>query len=349
MRSIRPLLAVALLAACASPGASTPSAPASDPARSSGPSEAAPSAEASAKEGGSGVFDWPDGDQPTVTRALTGIDESYINPGAVIDHDGTLHMFANVFTAWPGTVQVAHLTSADGASWELASPEPILTTQDLPFGSAGHDVSTGFVTEDGTWILVFNTVTGTEPWVIGLATAPGPDGPWTVLPEPVLTAGGAEGDEAGGLTWPSVVTTDDGFAMYFTQARDPHRGGPIGMATSTDGLTWTRRDEPVLTADVDSWELTTLDRPRVVRTDAGYVMVYAGRNLTDRGLATSPDGITWTRVGDAPAITKADFPVAGDAWDAALVHRDGVLTYYLEIGFATSTGTEIYRATAPAP
>ena len=137
--------------------------------------------------------------------------------------------------------------------------------------------------------------------------------------------------------------------MYFTQARDPHRGGAIGMATSTDGLTWTRRDEPVLTADSDSWELTTLDRPRVARTDDGYAMLYAGRNLTDRGLATSPDGVTWTRVGDAPAITKADFPVPGDAWDAALVHRGGVLTYYLEIGFATSTGTEIYRATTPAP
>jgi hypothetical protein len=31
------------------------------------------------------------------------------------------------------------------------------------------------------------------------------------------------------------------------------------------------------------------------------------------------------------------------------VHRDGALIYYLEIGFATSTGTEIYRATAPVP
>jgi predicted GH43/DUF377 family glycosyl hydrolase len=295
------------------------------------------------------MFDWPDGDQPVVTRAMTGIDESYINPGAVIDHDGTLHMYANVFTSWPGTVQIAHLTSTDGAAWTLASEGPVMTSDDVSFTAAGHDVSTGFVTADGTWVLVFTTVTGTEPWVIGLATAPGPDGPWTVLPEPVLEGGGAEADEAGGLTWPSVVATDDGFAMYFTQSRELHRGGTIGMATSPDGMTWTRREEPVLVADAATWELTALDRPRVVRTDDGYAMLYAARTLTDRGLATSPDGVTWTRVGDAPAISKPDFPVPGDAWDAALVHRDGVLIYYLEIGFATSTGTEIYRATAPVP
>jgi hypothetical protein len=44
------------------------------------------------------------------------------------------------------------------------------------------------------------------------------------------------------------------------------------------------------------------------------------------------------------------FPVDGRSWDAALIERDGVLTYYLEIGTATaSIGTEVYRATAPLP
>ena len=342
-----PLFAVlGVLAACTDQGSPPPSAeaPADSPSPSPSPS---PSASDVAQPGAPSVaFAWPDGERPAVSRAMAGTDESYINPGAVIDHDGTLHMFANVFTAWPGTVQVPHLTSTDGASWELAADAPVLTTADIPFGTAGHDVSSGFVTDDGTWVLVFTTVSS-EPWVIGLATAPGPDGPWTIQPEPVLTAD-VEGGE-GGLTWPSVVATEDGYAMYFTVARAPHRGGTIGMATSTDGLTWTRRAGPVLEPDVESWELTAVDRARVARTANGYVMLYAGRNLTDRGLARSDDGITWTRDGTLPVITKADFPVPGDAWDASLVHRDGELIYFLEIGFATSTGTEIYRATAPVP
>ena len=310
----------------------------------------APSAsEAAEPDGSTLVFEWPDGEEPSVTREMTGIERNFINPGAVIDHEGTLHMFANVFSAWPGDVQVPHLTSTDGVSWELAADEPIMTSADVPFASPGHDVSTGFVTGDGTWVLVLQSVNSTEPWEIGLATAPGPDGPWSITQEPVLTAGEEGSADAAGLAWPSVVATDDGYAMYYTaQTPTIPGGGTIAMATSPDGLTWTKQEEPVLVAEAE-WEGISLDRPRVARTADGYVMVYAGGRLTDRGVAWSEDGVTWTRDGDAPAITADDFPITGQAWDAALIHRDGQLTYYLEIGMATASGTEVYRATAQLP
>lgn len=342
------LAVAALLAGCPSPAAPSATESATPDATRTAAATPRPMATAT-PEGSSSRFTWPDEGEPVVTREMTGIDESYINPGAVIDHEDVLHMYANLFTAWPGTVQVAHLTSSDGIAWAAASEGPIMTTADVPFATAGHDVSSGFVADDGTWILVFTTVDA-GAWQIGLATAPGPDGPWSVLPEPVLVGDGAEAGEAGGLAWPSVVPTNDGWAMYFVARDGPRRGGTIEMATSADGLTWTRRDEPVLTAEAE-WEYTSLDRPRVVRTDDGYVMVYAGRTLIDRGLATSEDGVSWTRLGDGPAIVQADFPVPNaDAWDAALVERDGVLTYYLEIGFASaSAGTQVHRAVAPVP
>jgi predicted GH43/DUF377 family glycosyl hydrolase len=290
-------------------------------------------------------------DQPTVTRQMTGIDEAYVNPGAIIEHDGVLHMFANVFTAWPGLVQVPHLTSTDGTSWALASADPVLTTDQIPFGTTGGDVSTGFVTDDGTWVLIFETVSTVEPWVLGRATAPSPEGPWTIDPEPILTPG-PDGsiDAGGGLHWPSVVRTDDGYAMYYAAFDKPSGGtGVIAMATSPDGVTWTKRDQPVLSAEM-GWEKGSLDRPRVARTADGYAMVYAGSDLTDRGLAFSPDGITWTRDGELPVITQDDFPVDGRCWDAALISRDGGLSYYLEIGTATaSRGTQVYLATAALP
>lgn len=145
---------------------------------------------------------------------MTGSDDNYMNPGAIIDHDVTLHMYAYVFTAWPGPVDVYHLTWSDGIEWELAGDEPIMTSSDVPFTAGGQDVSSGFFTDDGTWVLVFTTVSG-QPWEIGLATGPGPDRPWTVLPEPVLV-GQSDAREDGGLGWPSVVPTEDGWAMYFT-------------------------------------------------------------------------------------------------------------------------------------
>jgi len=295
------------------------------------------------------AFAWPDGAEPTVTRELAGLDERYINPGAVIEHDGQLHMFANLFTAWPGRVRVQHLVSSDGASWTLAALEPAIDSQDVPFGGLGADVSTGFVTDDGTWVLIFETVSSLDPWVLGRATAPSPDGPWTIDPEPILEGGPAGSWDAGGLSWPSVVRTEGGYAMYYTATAQPGGSGVIGLAESTDGLTWKKREAPVLEAQAE-WEGGSLDRPRVAVTPAGMVMAYAGALLTDRGLAWSADGVAWARDGDAPAITQADFPVEGRAWDAALLYRDGELHYYLEIGTASGPdGTHIYRAVADLP
>jgi Predicted glycosylase len=288
-----------------------------------------------------------DGETPTVTRQTTGLDELYINPGAVIDDGTTLHMFANVFSEWPGHMDVPHLTSADGISWTLDPVEPVLTSEDVAYADPGMDVSTGFLADDGTWVLLFETVSVSDPWSIGRATATSPAGPWTVDPEPILEAGAEGAFDAGGVAWPSVVRLSDGYALYYTAFDRPRAGtGVIAMATSPDGVVWTKRAAPVIVADQD-WEHLKLDRPRVTTTPGGLAMVYAGGVLTDRGLAWSEDGVTWTKAPDQPAISRATFPISGQAWDAALVYRDGLLVYYLEIG--GMGGTQIYRATADLP
>ncbi len=288
-----------------------------------------------------------DGDAPIVTPQVAGLDELYINPGAVIDDGTTLHMFANVFSQWPGHMDVPHLTSTDGVSWALDPVGPVLTSDDIPFADPGMDVSTGFLADDGTWVLLFETVSVGKPWSIGRATAVDPAGPWTVDPEPILEAGAEGAFDAGGVAWPSVVRLGDGYALYYTAVDRPRGGtGVIAMATSPNGTVWTKRDAPVLVADQD-WEHLKLDRPRVTATPRGFAMVYAGGVLTDRGLAWSDDGVTWTKAADQPAISHAMFPIAGQAWDAALTYRDGLLVYYLEIGPAG--GTQVFRATADLP
>lgn len=287
-----------------------------------------------------------DGDEPTVTRELTGVDESFINPGAIIEHNGTLHMFANVFTAWPGPVSVPHLTSTDGVAWTLAEPKPVLTERDIPMADPGFDVSSGYVADDGTWVLIFQTVSTTRPWVLGRATAPGPDGPWTVDPEPILEPGPEDSIDVGGLAWPTVVRTAAGYFLYYTALDGPAGTGVIAVATSADGQAWEKGPEAVLTADLP-WELGKLDRPRAAVTPDGIVMLYSGLELTDRGMAVSQDGFAWQKSGDEPVINREIFPVTGGAWDAALIHRNGQLIYYLEIGGGTpSSGTQVYRAVA---
>ena len=167
-------------------------------------------------------------------------------------------------------------------------------------------------------------------------------------PNPALEAGPTGAGIFGGLHWPSVIRTTQGYAMYYAGFAQIGGRSAIGMATSTDGITWTKHDGPVLVPEA-AWERSSLDRPRVAVTPHGLVMVYAGGRLTDRGVAWSADGVTWTRDGSQPAITQADFPIVGQAWDAALVAGSGTIDYYLEIGGAAGAGTNIYRAVATLP
>jgi predicted GH43/DUF377 family glycosyl hydrolase len=281
-----------------------------------------------------------------VDTRLTATNDKYINPGALIEQDGVLHLFPNSFSAWPGQMRVPHLTSTDGKAWALDTKAKLLDSKDFPLANPGIDVSTGYVTDDGTWVLLYETVSTSSPWVIARATAPGPRGPWTLDAAPVLEPGATGAFDHGGVQWPSVVRIGDRWAMYYAGFDMPQSGtGSIGVAFSDDGTTWTKNATPVLVAS-ERWEGRSLDRPRVVQTPAGYVMLYTGRQLTDRGLATSTDGLTWTKV-PGPNIERKDFPVdERGAWDSALRYRDGELEYFLEIGWAT---TRIYRATLPWP
>jgi hypothetical protein len=288
------------------------------------------------------------GDEVVVDTALVGTNDKYINPGAVIEVDGVLHMFANSFSAFPGRMRVPHLTSEDGITWTLDEQADLLDTDGalFPMADPSIDVSTGYLAEDGTWVLFFETVQQRGvPWEIWRMTAPGPRGPWTVDAAPSVPAGEPGSIDVGGVQWPSVVRLSDRWAMYYTAMGATGRGsGVIGVAFSEDGVTWTKEPEPAMQA-TERWEFGQVDRPRVVATDDGLVMVYAGLDLTSRGLATSIDGLTWTKLA-GPSIQASDFPVAGGSWDAALLHRNGELEYFLEIGSST---TKIYRSTLAWP
>lgn len=325
------------LAACGPAASAPPPAATATP-----PAGSAPAATPTAAPAVTRRFEF--GADVVVDTELTATNDLYINPGAVIEADGVLHMFPNSFSTWPAKVKVPHLTSEDGVEWTLDGAGLAIDAADVAVANPGIDVSTGFVADDGTWVLVFETVANSKPWELYRATAPGPDGPWTAQDGAILTPTAGSFD-AGGVQWPSVVKVGDRWAMYYAGFDQPQSGtGSIGVAWSDDGLAWEKQAEPVLVAS-EKWEGRSLDRPRVVAVPDGFVMLYTGRDLTDRGLATSPDGITWTKV-PGPNIEQQDFPVKQRAWDSALIYRGGQLEYWLEIGFEK---TSIYRATLTWP
>ena len=130
----------------------------------------------------------------------------------MIYHEGKFHMFFNSFTQWPGLVKVGYATSTDGYHWTPATDDPILTTNQIPFGGGKADLLLGAVLADGTWVLYFHTVTGGE---IGRMTAASPLGPWSMDPEPVLTKGPRGAWDQYGVSWPCVLQDESGFRMYY--------------------------------------------------------------------------------------------------------------------------------------
>jgi len=278
------------------------------------------------------------------------INNFYINPGAVNFQDGKFHMLFNSFTNWPGVVEIGYATSEDGVRWEMVQDEPVFLTDQVPFGEGKADVSSVLVMDDGTWVMYFHTI---EEGEIGRATAGSPLGPWAVNPEPVLTPGSEGAWDELGLAWPSVVRDGEEFRMYYG-VRLPD-GHAIGLATSTDGINWTKyndpgtTDQPYAASDPvlipeGEWEYHSVDRPRVVTSPDGWVMIYqAGIRVEERGLAASNDGITWEKYSENPIFTKAAFPIPNArSWDTNLLYHDGAYYYFMEIG--SMSGTDLYLA-----
>lgn len=191
---------------------------------------------------------------------------------------------------------------------------------------------------------------------------------WINDGEPVLIADRPwEGAYVGA---PTVVETDEGFAMWYAGGE----GEGIGYATSEDGVNWSKANEPVIVGDM-AWEDGFVGAPGVIVYGGKLRMFYSG-GQTDRtpfsqfagrfiGYADSEDGRRWIKR-DAHGRNSRDdgdavFYILGASQDwqgeerngtyygsvaspAALVHRpvdrDLLLVYYTGNHFGDSVNSE---------
>lgn len=165
---------------------------------------------------------------------------------------------------------------------------------------------------------------------IGVATST--DGiTWTRGTEPTIPVG--TGWELGNTVQPSVVTNGAGQLWCFYTGDDGGSNSAIGMATSQDGITWTKyASNPVISPTL-GFEGTQCYIPCVLydtaETDAAkrFKLWYAAAGGAAIGYASSPDGITWTK--KATAVLAP----TGSGWEQSLVSPQGIVllggTYYL--------------------
>ena len=287
-------------------------------------------------------------------------DRGAILPGAVMVDAGTYHAWVVAFAETPGTQDVHHLTSADAITWTLQLDDSLAGLSDGLGDPGAMPTSVLQIGDDWVMYLTGTLATEREGWDIWRATAPRLDGPWTRDEEPVLRRGPAGAWDAGALDFPSIVALEEGYAMVYSAVPSDQRAtGSIGRATSTDGVEWTKGDDPDTTGEAfaesdpvatpglcGGFDERAILQPRLIPSEIGFLMAYAGysgeaASRPQVGFAGSADGTAWSCQWPAPALDTSGLTGEGVHTIAAfqLGPSPALLVEWLADG-----GTDVYLA-----
>jgi predicted GH43/DUF377 family glycosyl hydrolase len=160
-----------------------------------------------------------------------------------------------------------------------------------------------------TRILRTSTIAGVALIVLAALAAGAftlPFGKWTRLSQDPILSPQGDGFESAGTFNPSVVKKDGKYVMLY-RAQDRNGTSSLGYATSDDGIHFTRRTQPVMSAEAPYEKGGGVEDPRLQRVGNTYYLTYTGYNNVDGAaadkkdaqlcLATSTDLIHWKRRG----------------------------------------------------
>jgi predicted GH43/DUF377 family glycosyl hydrolase len=137
-----------------------------------------------------------------------------------------------------------------------------------------------------------------------------PFGAWHRLSDTSVIAPRGNAWESAGTFNPAVVVRGDKIAMLY-RAQDKQGTSRLGYAESTDGIHFTRRDEPVLSPTEEYERDGGVEDPRLIQFGDTYYLTYTGYNKKDAQLclATSKDLIHWDRKGVILPADKGNWNV----------------------------------------
>ena len=121
---------------------------------------------------------------------------------------------------------------------------------------------------------------------------------WQRLAHAPVIAPRGDAWEAAGTFNPAVIEHGGRIVMLY-RAQDRNGTSRLGYASSSDGITFTRRDEPVLSPETEYELGGGIEDPRLVKFGGTYYLTYTGYNRKDAQLclATSRDLVRWDRQG----------------------------------------------------
>ena len=244
---------------------------------------------------------------------------------------------------------IGYAWSFDGISWNVHSANPVLTP--TPGEWDAYMVLAPYVLRENGQYKMWYTGCATSAVLDRIGYATSPDGiNWTKHPLNPVFEQGTTLWESGAVAYPCIIPYSNGYKMWYGGYSANISETGIGYATSPDGITWERyTGNPVMSPGASGqWDHVVFG-PRVLYIDNNYYMFYTGETVvyqSDKiGLATSVDGLAWTKYPSNPVLK----PTVGQ-WDGSrtnlgsvLMDSDTLKMYYtgmnssnMQIGLATS-------------
>ena len=290
-------------------------------------------------------------------------------PFAVVGmSDPTLYFDGSIYHLWISgggfvpdnptpSVRTGYYTSTNFLNWIPALDNPVLREDPPGTWDSGH-IETPHVLKDDLMFRLYYCATpdsapdDPETLQFGLATSP--DGSsWTRHTDnPLLNRGNPEDWDGRWIESPCVLKLDNQYFMWYNGI-DMGWRIHIGLATSEDGIHWTKHAEnPVLSPDPEiEWRSIAMYAPQVRKIEGRFLMLYTGLKLGETtydfqnmktGLAVSQDGIHWETSGTSVLEGTAD------AWDAPgpftldwIEDGDSLRLFYTSDGLGTAVSSKI--------
>ena len=244
-------------------------------------------------------LNWIDSpDNPIMTQSIVPDYPLAVTQPKVILDDGVYKMwFTSLY--WSAVFNIWYAVSNDGINWQLGSNSAVLTPGNYNTWDS-HAVGTGAILkEDNVYKMYYSGFSDEYGyWNIGLATSS--DGiNWIKQPNPVIYA---DADEYQ-ISPNDIVKVNGTYYLYYSKRAYPYYD--IRVATSTDGVNFTKPNNNPLLVPAQNWEGTGIFSPSVIYENGIFKMIYVsvGGNGTDLGMATSNDGIHWTKDPNNPFFT----------------------------------------------
>ncbi len=228
----------------------------------------------------------------------------------------------------------------DGFNFSKLASNPVLSPTSSTWYSAAVSMPDVIPVGSDYW-MYFSGWNGSNNQSIGRAVSSDLVN-WTIDAQPVLS-GTASTWDAGHVGWPRVLPdpSSSGYVMYYEAWNGTGRGR-VGRATSSDGQNWTKdANNPVLVPSASGWDSVTVG-PVVNVTYSGgnWTMWYSANSQAtsaswafdymNMGVATSTDGVNWTRYGGNPVLSR------GASYDTVAVRAGHIVlldgTYYYYYG-----------------